>query len=392
MKAVMYGAGNIGRGFIGQLLSESGYEVYFIDVKPEVIEQLNTQHEYPVRILYKDTYEETMVKNVSCVDGTKVEDIAEAIATADVMCTAIGVNVLKFIFGNIAAGLKKRWENPDAKPLNIIICENLIGADSYIKENVAKLLNDDEKKLLDEKVGFVEASIGRMVPVQTPEMQGDNPLRVCVESFGVLPVDKAAFKGEIPNIKNMVPFTPFEFYIQRKLFIHNMGHAISAYLGAVKGVDYIWQSMDDPYVEILVGRAMKQSAIALAEEHSVPYRELDEHVEDLLYRFKNRQLGDTVKRVGNDIKRKLDPNDRLVGALLNCQKHGVTPKYICLGIAAAMCFPFDEAAAAAPEEILKNIAQLDESNEAFATILDFYKAIKDGKTTRELMDMIQENQ
>ncbi len=391
MKAVMYGAGNIGRGFIGQLLSESGYEVYFIDVKPEVIEQLNTQHEYPVRILYKDTYEETMVKNVSCVDGTKVEDIAEAIATADVMCTAIGVNVLKFIFGNIAAGLKKRWENPDAKPLNIIICENLIGADSYIKENVAKLLNDEEKKLLDEKVGFVEASIGRMVPVQTPEMQGDNPLRVCVESFGILPVDKAAFKGEIPNIKNMVPFTPFEFFIQRKLFIHNMGHAISAYLGAVKGVDYIWQSMDDPYVEILVGRAMKESAIALAEEHNVAYRELDEHVEDLLYRFKNRQLGDTVKRVGNDIKRKLDPNDRLVGALLNCQKHGATPKYICLGIAAAMCFPFDENAAAPAEDILKNIAQLDNTNEAYDIILNYYNLIKEGKTAKELMDIIQEH-
>ena len=391
MKAVMYGAGNIGRGFIGQLLSESGYEVYFIDVKPEVIEQLNTQHEYPVRILYKDTYEETMVKNVSCVDGTKVEDIAEAIATADVMCTAIGVNVLKFIFGNIAAGLKKRWENPDAKPLNIIICENLIGADSYIKENVAKLLNDEEKKLLDEKVGFVEASIGRMVPVQTPEMQGDNPIRVCVESFGILPVDKAAFKGEIPNIKNMVPFTPFEFFIQRKLFIHNMGHAISAYLGAVKGVDYIWQSMDDPYVEILVGRAMKESAIALAEEHNVAYRELDEHVEDLLYRFKNRQLGDTVKRVGNDIKRKLDPNDRLVGALLNCQKHGTTPKYICLGIAAAMCFPFDENAAAPAEEILKNIAQLDNTNEAYDIILNYYNLIKEGKTAKELMDIIQEH-
>lgn len=391
MKAVMYGAGNIGRGFIGQLLSQSGYEVYFIDVKPEVIEQLNTQHQYPVRILYKDTYEESMVTNVSCVDGTKVDDIAEAIASADVMCTAIGVNVLKFIFGNIAAGLKKRWENPDAKPLNIIICENLIGADQYIKENVAKLLNDDEKKLLDEKVGFVEASIGRMVPVQTPQMQGDNPLRVCVESYGILPVDKAAFKGEIPYIKNMVPFTPFEFYIQRKLFIHNMGHAICAYLGAVKGVDYIWQSIDDPYVELLVSRAMQQSAIALSEEHNVPYAELNDHVEDLLFRFKNKQLGDTVKRVGNDLNRKLNPNDRLVGALLNCQKHKVTPKYICLGIAAAMCFPYDEVSQKAPEEILKEIAKLDESNEAYKIILDYYTLIKEGKSTRELMEIIQEH-
>ena len=156
MKAVMYGAGNIGRGFIGQLLSQSGYHVDFIDVAPAVIEQLNTQNQYPVRILYKDTYEETMVTNVACIDGKDPDAIATAIAEADVMATAIGVNVLKFIIVNIAAGLKKRWENPDKAPLNIIICENLIGADSYLKGEIAKLMNEEEKKLLDNHKNMID--------------------------------------------------------------------------------------------------------------------------------------------------------------------------------------------------------------------------------------------
>ncbi len=328
MKAVMYGAGNIGRGFIGQLLSQSGYEVAFVDVAEPVIEQLNRQHQYPVRILYGDRYEESMVQNVSCVDGKDTGAVAEAIAEADVMATAVGVNILKFIIGNIAAGLKKRWQDPTKAPLNIIICENLIGADAYLKGEVAKLLNDEEKKLLDEKVGFVEASIGRMVPVQTDEMKGDNPLRVCVESYGVLPVDKAAFKGEIPPIQNMLPFTPFAFYIERKLFIHNMGHAFCAYLGSLMGVEYIWQAIADPTVELLVQRAMQQSAIGLSVKHGVPYGELNDHVLDLLNRFGNKQLGDTVKRVGNDLNRKLNPNDRILGALNLCLSQGVLPKYI----------------------------------------------------------------
>ncbi len=389
MKAVMYGAGNIGRGFIGQLLSQSGYHVDFIDVAPAVIEQLNTQHEYPVRILYKDTYEESMVTNVACIDGKDPDAIAAAIAEADVMATAIGVNVLKFIIGNIAQGLKKRWENPDKAPLNIIICENLIGADAYLKGEIAKLMNDDEKKLLDEKVGFVEASIGRMVPVQTDEMKGDNPLRVCVESFGILPVDKAAFKGEIPAIKNMVPFTPFEFYIERKLFIHNMGHAFTAYLGALMGVDYIWQAIENPTVELLVQRAMQQSGISLAAKHSVPYIEINDHVLDLLNRFGNRQLGDTVKRVGNDLNRKLNPNDRIVGALNMCVAQGITPNYICLAAAAAMNFAHDEVSQKPATEILAEICKIDADSEAGKTILAYDKLIKDGATVEELLAAVR---
>ncbi len=390
MKAVMYGAGNIGRGFIGQLLYQSGYETSFVDVNPAVIEQLNTRHSYPVRILYKDTYEEQMVEKVSCVDGRDPEAVATAIAEADVMATAVGVNVLKFIIDPVSQGLKKRFADPASKPLNIIICENLIGADSYLKNAIAEKLTEDEKKLLDEKVGFVEASIGRMVPVQTPEMQGDNPLRVCVESYGILPVDKAAFKGEIPPIKNMVPFTPFEFYIQRKLFIHNMGHAFCAYLGNLKGVDYIWQSIEDPYVELLVMRAMQQSAICLAQHHGVPYQELNDHVEDLVGRFGNRQLGDTVKRVGNDLNRKLNPNDRIVGALNLCVAEGVTPKYLCLAAAAAMNFGHDEVSKQAPETILADICKIDPASEIGTLILSYYKTIKEGATPEQLCKMLKD--
>ena len=385
----MYGAGNIGRGFIGQLFYESGYETSFIDVAEPVINQLNTQHSYPVRILYGDSYKEEMINNVDCVDGKDVNAVAKAIANADVMATAVGVNILKFIIGNIAEGLKLRWQDPSKAPLNIIICENLIGADKYLKNAIAEKLNDEEKKLLDEKVGFVEASIGRMVPVQTDEMKGDNPLRVCVESYGTLPVDKDAFKGEIPPIKNMVPFSPFQFFIERKLFIHNMGHAFCAYLGCLKGVDYIWQSIGDPYVELLVMRAMQQSAISLAVRHNVPYIELNNHVEDLIKRFGNKQLGDTVKRVGNDLNRKLNPNDRIIGALNMCVEQGITPKYLCLAAAAAMNFKYDEVSNRPCEEILTEICKIDPQSDAGKLIITYYNEIKSGKTPEELCAMLR---
>lgn len=360
MKAVMYGAGNIGRGFIGQLLSLSGYDVSFVDVNETVISALNEKGEYPVDILYGDRREEQIVKNVCGVDGKDTDAVAEAIAGADVMATAVGVNVLKFIAAPIAAGIKKRWESGDKKPLNIIICENLIGADMYLKGLISESLNDDEKKILDEKVGFVEASIGRMVPVQTPEMQNGNPLRVCVERYNKLPLDSAAVKGDRPEIKNAVWFTPFQYYIERKLFIHNMGHAMTAYLGRLLGYEYIWQAIENPYIELLVSKAMTQSALALSARHGVKPTEVYDHVLDLLQRFRNRQLGDTVQRVGNDLKRKLAKNDRLVGALNMCKEQDVSCDYIKIGIAAALSFG-QEGLDMTSEQFLSEVSQLEAS-------------------------------
>jgi mannitol-1-phosphate 5-dehydrogenase len=334
-RAVMYGAGNIGRGFIGMLMSQSGYGVTFIDVAKPVVDALHERGGYPVRILDLDGYEDILVEGVDAIDGTDADAVAKAIAGADVMATAVGVNILKFIAPNIAAGLKQRFAQ-GGKSLNIIICENLIDANKTLEELIRSHLNAQEQAWMEENVGFVEASIGRMVPVQTKDMQDGDPLRVCVERYGYLPVDKDAFRGEPPQIRNMVPFSPFDFYIRRKLYIHNMVHAVTAYLGMYAGKDRIADAIDDPDISLLALNAMLESAEALSRKYGVPLNEILRHIQDLLARLANRSLGDTCARVGADIVRKLSPQDRLTGAALLCREQGITPAYICVGAAGAL--------------------------------------------------------
>lgn len=389
-KAVMYGAGNIGRGFIGATFSASGYSVSYIDVNEAVVNMLNERGEYPVRILYGNDYKDTIVKPVSGVNGRVQADITKAITEADLMATAVGVNILKFIAEPIALALIGRWEAGVTAPLNIIICENLIGADSYLKGLIAEKMNDEQKALLDERVGFVEASIGRMVPVQTPEMQDGDPLRVCVESYCALPVDRDAFKGEIPAIVNLVPFSPFEYYIDRKLFVHNMGHAMTAYLGSLKGCSYIYEAIEDPYIELAVMRAMTESTVALSKKFGVDFYELNVHVEDLLRRFANAQLRDTVARVGNDIRRKLNPNDRIVGAMKLCIEQGVEPVHICLAAAAAMHFSHDELSKLPFEEKLTTLAQIDVDSTEGQLIRRFYDALSNGESVCSILKTIKD--
>lgn len=393
-KALMYGAGNIGRGFIGQLFSESGYEVVFVDVNTVILDKLNTDHQYPVRILTGREVREVIVKNARGVSGMEPEKVAEEIAEADIMATAVGVNILPRIVKPVAEGLKRRWAKGNMKPLNIIICENLLDANHILAGLIRQELDDSQKELFEKLIGLVEASIGRMVPVMTPEMQDGNVLRVCVEEFSELPVDKDGFKGEIPEIKNMCPFSPFGFYIQRKLFIHNMGHALSAYLGKLKGYEFIWQAIKDPYIKLAALRAMQDSALALSKEHGVKLELILEHVDDLIYRFGNVQLGDTVNRVGNDTRRKLSASDRMVGAANLCVSHGINPVNICLGIAAAMKFDkegsansvYDMIKEKGPEAVLKEVSGISENSPVWSMVLDLYKKIDKGAGFEELLD------
>jgi mannitol-1-phosphate 5-dehydrogenase len=386
-KAVQYGAGNIGRGFIGQLLSQSGYEVVFVDVNTQVVDKMNEDKSYPIRVVSGNESYEIRIENVRAVNGMDLPSVAEEISEADIMATAVGVNILPGIAVPIAEGLKERWRKKNGKPLNIIICENLLDANHYLKELIKKELNEEELLYLDQLVGFVEASIGRMVPVMTPELQEGNILRVCVEEYAELPVDKDGFKGEIPDIRNMIPFSPFDYYIQRKLFIHNMGHAITAYLGYLKGCRYIWEAISDRNIREISRSAMLESACALSMEHGIALETVQEHVEDLIRRFGNRQLNDTVERVGRDLKRKLSPNDRIVGALNLCMKEHIEPRYICKGLAAALHFkdPLSGAGSVLldlsdPEEVLEKVCGMKNGSWEWNHILKEYKNQGDGSS------------
>ena len=380
-RAVMYGGGNIGRGFTGALLSGAGYEVTFIDVAEPVVRELQERRCYPLRFVSNDGNEDVWVRNVTAVNGNDVQATSDAIAYCDIMATAVGARILKFIVPNIVEGLRKRW-SAGGGPLNIIICENLNDANIIVEGMIKELLNPEEMLRFDESVGLVEASIGRMVPVQTDEMKDGEPLRVCVERYGILPVDKAAFKGTIPDIKGMVPFEPFDFYVKRKLFIHNMGHATTAYLGGLIGLDYIYEAIEDPDIHAIVSNAMQESAVALSRRYGVSLEELQLHIDDLLERFANAALKDTCARVGGDPGRKLSPADRLIGAATLALEEGITPVWIPLGAAAGVKRYLDEEGKpqteAAAAEVLSEVSALQAASPLRDSILGYYRMIVSG--------------
>ena len=332
MKFLMYGAGSIGRGFIGPLFADAGYEVVFVDISEPIINTLNNQKSYFYTIATKNSYD-LVVSGVRGVDGRDEKSIIEEIASCDLMAVSLGGSVLEKVAPLIATGFSLRMEQ-GGLPLNILICENLKNAASILYDWLLNALPKEHKPLLRKKCGLIETAIGRMVPVA--ELNPDNPLHVTVEEYDFLPVDKDAFIGELPCVERLIPYSPFSFYEERKLYLHNMGHAMCAYLGMQHGYETISQAISNPFIRLLTQSAMIESAAMLSIKYEIPFIQIFDHAEDLLGRFGNTALNDTCERVGRDPIRKLSSTDRLAGVIHQCPKYGIHPVYISLGYASAL--------------------------------------------------------
>lgn len=340
MKAVMYGAGNIGRGFIAKRFYLSGADTTFIDVNTQLVDMLNAAGRYPIYVTRGTEYVPEWVERINAVNGRDAAAVIDTIAGADIVATALGVNILPHVAELLARAIIERRAR-GARPLNILICENLIGSDTYLRGLVEPFIPEDTRDYFNKNVGFVCVSVCITVPPTPQRFLDENPLAVCTDNHSELPVDLAGFRpagAPLPKIDSMVAFSPFSFFIERKLLVHNMGHALMAYYGRLKGYNMIYDIACDGEIKYILTRALLESVRALAKRHNVKTDDLLEFVEKLMIRFENPLLIDDVLRVGKDPKRKLAAGDRLGGAFKLVREMGGVPAHIGVGIAAGLLF------------------------------------------------------
>ncbi|WP_138493892.1 mannitol-1-phosphate 5-dehydrogenase [Paenibacillus pinistramenti] len=338
MKAVHFGAGNIGRGFIGLLLSQAGYQVTFLDVNETLVNHLKEQGEYPV-VLAGEQRETLIVRNVTGINSAaEAEAAVQAVAEADIVTTAVGVNILKHIAPTIAAGLKERLKAGSPAPLHIIACENAIGGSTQLKEHVYALLDEETRGKADKLAAFPDAAVDRIVPLQ----QHENPLEVEVEPFFEWAVDASQMIPGYQKIEGVHYVDRLEPYIERKLFTVNTGHCSAAYRGYLKGYETIQQSMEDAGVADELYSVLKETGAVLVAKHGFDAAEHEAYIQKIMQRFRNPALKDEVARIGRSPIRKLSPNDRLVSPALQAFDRGLSYEGLAKSMAAAMLFDVQE--------------------------------------------------
>ncbi|HSP48344.1 MAG TPA: mannitol-1-phosphate 5-dehydrogenase [Clostridiaceae bacterium] len=349
MKALHFGSGNIGKGFIGYLLNRTGYEVCFVDVNPGMVDRLNEHHSYTIEIL-DDEHRREVVSPVSALNSRLQEnEVLQAIVQADLVTTSVGVSNLPRIAPLIARGLGLR-ERAGGKKLDIIANENAINASSILKREIEKLVTPEGMERIRAFTGFPNSAIDRLALSRQSE-EGEIAL---VEPFYEWVINRSEMVNAcLPPIREVEYVDDLQPYIERKLFIVNMGHATAAYLGFLTGAPTIQKALERPEIENFVRKVMEESSRYIAGKYDISRDELERFVEKTIRRFRNQNISDDVLRVGRSPIRKLGYGERFITPVRMLFEGGYPTEYLTCAIAAGFLFsnPEDEESVRIQEDI-----------------------------------------
>jgi mannitol-1-phosphate 5-dehydrogenase len=388
--AVQFGAGNIGRGFMGQLFWEEGYRTIFIEASRNLVESLNRSGSYPLRLLDASSRREIDL-SIDRFEALHIGDtaaVARAVEGASVIGTAVGVKNLTEIAAVLAIGIERRFMSK-GEPVDIYLCENVINAAEILREGVQKHIGRPEIiTWMERNVGFVGTVVARMVPSVGERYGGEGPLLVVADSYHKLPYDAKAVKAPPPPIEGMRPVEHFKAEVERKLYTYNLGHAALAYLGYLKGYNYVHEPFaDEQIMEVFQGALDEICGAIIKKYPKVFTRQANKEIRaDIDQRFGNPMIQDTVYRVCRDPLRKLGHDDRLVGSAKLCMENGIFPENIAFVCGAALCYDYDGdpdaqrlqgmIASQGVEKTLEEISSVDSSSDFGKKVLDSYRKLK----------------
>ncbi len=335
MKAVQIGAGNIGRGFVGLLLHQGGYELVFSDVSGELVDAINSVDSYTVHEVGDGGVDVEVTGFRALNSAEDPQSVIAEIATADVVTTAVGAGILKFVAPLVNAGLTAR--DPALPPLQIMACENAIRATDQLRAHMREQAGDAWDTIAERAV-FADTAVDRIVPGQPADAGVD----VVVEPFYEWAIEQGPFGGSLPNIPGAHFVDDLAPFIERKLFTVNTGHAATAYYGARAGVERISDALAVPEIAAAVSATLAETSAVLMAKHGFAPDELSRYRETILGRFRNPGLPDTVWRVGRQPLRKLSRHERFIGPAAEAAEQGLSVDALVATIRAALAFSSPE--------------------------------------------------
>ena len=380
LKAVQFGAGNIGRGFIGDILHDSGYEVVFIDVNAEINAQINEHHAYEL-FLIDHEYQKKVIDDVSALSPvTQEEEVIKAIVDADLITTSVWANNLPRIAPVLAKGLRLRY-SMKGKRVNVLACENaMFGSDILKNEIIACGMPENE---LDIIAAFPNTAVDRVVIGE--EKNGE--MIVNIADYHELPVEENKLVDPANKPIKSAKYTDnLQKFLERKLYVINCGHAWAGYVGYVHGYESVYDVFMTPKLVDEIREAMLESAKLISEKYGFSETEMTEYVDFGIKRYQTKGVDYSVSMVTRSPIRKLGATDRLVGPCVQCEEKGLKNDYLLKGIAMVLLLDRDDDAEAVElqeyitahglEDAIEHYSGIEKNSTLQKKIINFYNELK----------------
>jgi mannitol-1-phosphate 5-dehydrogenase len=326
VRALIVGPGKLGCGYLCPLFVDQGWETVLVARTPEVAGRIASGR-YRVRVAGDGSRDVSGFRTVPF--GTS--EFEEAVAETDLLLTAVGVHNLVGLAPALARALSRR--GPGA-PLQLFVVEN-----------------QDCAPVLERAVGDAAAAAGLELPplafagaladVAVARGTWHNGARpeFVRDRTSLLRVDAERLAAPFPALPNVRLTKHYRARLEEKLYVFNAGHALCAYLGALRRHQFVHEAVADPVLRPLVAGCLLESRSALLARWPVLGDEVHGPVAATLRRYENEHLRDPVQRVARDPIRKLGPDDRLLGPTnLIRAEHEHVPAHFALGIAGALLY------------------------------------------------------
>jgi len=340
---VIIGAGKIARGYVGHLVALSGRPICFVEVNETVVRLINERGGYRVHILGNEAKSMT-VTGIRALHSSDPR-VAAAVAGAELVFVSVGGPNLPAVAATLAPGLAARRAAGGAL-LNIVCCENWHRPAEILRGKLAERLNGADAAYLAASVGIAEATVLRSCIEPTVEQRAADPLAVQAQDYWELQIDAEALVQPLPPINGLKPVAKFRAALERKLFTYNAGNAAIAYLGVLRGHQYLSEAATDPMILEVAQGVYEESGAAVVARHGYTPEEQAAFAQGSLRKYQDATIVDPLERNVRDPLRKLGRHDRLIGPACLALEYGIRPYHLALAIGAALKYanPQDPAA------------------------------------------------
>jgi mannitol-1-phosphate 5-dehydrogenase len=331
-KVVVFGAGATGRGHVGLLAWQAGARLVFADTNERLVRALQRAGSYRVDIHDGRSCRQIVVQGADYLSAAQREAVARQIVDADLVLTSVFDQNLPDVAITVALAAKRCREAGRTKPLNFIACENMQNSSSTLGRHVRGELAGEDLDYCRRYFGFPDCMISRVVPQPEPD-----PLIIIAEDYNEWTARREDFKGAPPAWLTALELVDNQdARLERKLFIHNGGHAICGYFGFHYGHCHIHEAVADPRVAQCVVGACDQIGEVVRRKHGFSAESIEEYKNDLYRRGAIPEMRDQILRVVRQPLRKLGGQERLVAPARLALQYGLPRDRIVRGIVAAL--------------------------------------------------------